>query len=56
MGLFHPVIPIILTVLFLGYLLYLAFIRRNIRAKLQTVVLPGMFFISIWAAIYLIVL
>lgn len=45
-------IPIILTVIFIVYVLYLAFVKKNIKSKLQTIVLPGLFFIIAWGFIY----
>ena len=51
----YPVIPLILTAIFIVYVLYMALIKRNIKAKFQTVVMPGLFFIVIWVAIYFLV-
>lgn len=53
---FYPLIPIGLTALFILYVLYLALIKKELKAKFKTVVLPGLFFLAIWAAIYFFVL
>lgn len=55
MGIVYPLIAVFLAVLFVAYLLYLALVKKDIKAKMQTVVLPGVFFLSVWAAIYFIV-
>ncbi|MCR5860864.1 hypothetical protein LRS05_01310 [Flavobacterium sp. J372] len=55
MGIVYPLIAVFLAAFFVVYLLYLALVKRNIREKMQTVVLPGFFFLSVWAAIYFIV-
>lgn len=55
MGITYPLIAVFLAALFVLYVLYLAFVKKNITAKMQTVVLPGVFFLSVWAAIYFIV-
>lgn len=48
----YPFIPIGLIILFLGYILYLAIVKKNLKSKIKTVVMPGIFFIGIWAVIY----
>lgn len=52
MGTINLFIPPFLTLLFMGYILYLALVKKNLKAKMRTVVLPGMFFISVWAVMY----
>lgn len=48
----YPFIPLGLIAIFLFYILYLAFIKKNLKANFKTVVLPGLFFIVVWAVIY----
>lgn len=45
-------IPVIMIAVFVLYVLYLAIVKKNLKSKLQTVVLPGLFFIAIWGVIY----
>lgn len=45
-------VPIGLIALFICYVLYLAFARKNLRSQIKPIVLPGLFFISVWAVIY----
>ncbi|MFY7757325.1 MAG: hypothetical protein ACOVP9_02915 [Flavobacterium stagni] len=45
-------IPILLAVLFIGYLFYIAFIQKSFRQKWRTEVLPGFFFFGVWGVIY----
>lgn len=44
-------VPILLTVVFIGYILYLLIIKKD-RTKLRVVLFPGLFFILIWIAFY----
>lgn len=44
-------VPILLTVVFIGYILYLLIIKKD-RTKLRAVLFPGLFFILIWIAFY----
>lgn len=48
----YPFIPLGLIAVFFGYILYLAIIKKNLKRKFKTVVLPGVFFITIWGVIY----
>jgi len=48
----YPFIPLGLIVVFTFYILYLAFVKKNLRSKIKTVLLPGLFFIAMWAIIY----
>lgn len=45
-------IPFVMIALFLGYILYLLFIKKELRKNIYTVLLPGMFFMSVWGLIY----
>lgn len=45
-------IPIVLTAIFILYILYLAFIKKDLKSKLKTEILPGVLFIGVWTAIY----
>lgn len=46
-------IPIGLTVVFLLYILYLGWIKKDLKARFKSVVLPGLLFVGVWALIYL---
>jgi len=48
----YAFIPLGLIAIFVLYVLYLAIIKKNIKSKMQTVVLPCLFFIAIWGGIY----
>ena len=48
----YTFIPIGLVVVFIIYVLYLALVKKNIKSKIQTVVLPGVFFIAVWGLMY----
>jgi hypothetical protein len=45
-------IPVIMIAVFVLYVLYLAIVKKNLKSKLQTVVLPGLFFIATWGVVY----
>gem|GEM_PF-617977 len=45
-------IPVILTGIFILYVLYLAFVKKHLKSKLRTEILPGVLFIGLWATIY----
>lgn len=47
----YPFITIGLLVAFIGYLLYVLLIKKD-RAKLKTVLFPGIFFIGVWVVMY----
>jgi len=51
----YPFITIGLLIEFVAYLLYLAFVKKNLKQNLSTVVYPGLFFISVWAGLYFLV-
>jgi hypothetical protein len=47
----YPFIPIGLIAIFIAYILYLLFIKKDVN-KLKAVLYPGLFFIAIWVVIY----
>lgn len=47
----YPFIPIGLIAIFLVYLFYLLLIKKD-KKKFKAVLLPGLFFIAVWAVIY----
>lgn len=49
-------LPLILILLFVGYLLYLGLVKKSLKSNRFQVVYPGVFFIAIWAVIYLLML
>jgi len=49
-------LPLILIAVFIIYVLYLAIVKKNLRTKMNTVVLPGLIFIAIWAVMYWLIL
>ncbi len=44
--------PIVLTVIFLFYILYLAFVKKNLKDNTTKILYPGLFFILVWGIIY----
>lgn len=44
--------PIVMTIVFVCYLVYLFAVKKNLKQKADKVVYPGLFFIVAWAAIY----
>lgn len=52
----YPFITIGLLVAFIAYILYLAFVTKDLKQNLSKVVYPGLFFISVWAGLYFFVL
>jgi len=40
-------IPVIMIAVFVLYVLYLAIVKKNLKSKLQTVVLPGLFLLQL---------
>lgn len=48
----YPLISIGLAAIFLMYLCYLAFIKKNLKANISTVVLPGLFFLVTWVVMF----
>ena len=47
----YPFIPIVLMAVFILYVLYLVLVKKDIK-KTKMVLVPGVFFIAIWAIIY----
>jgi len=45
-------IPFILIILFVFYIAYLLFVKRELGKHLHSVVYPGLFFILVWGLIY----
>jgi len=52
----YPVIPIGLIAVFIAYVLYLLLVKKNLKSRINTVVLPGLFFIAVWLIIYYFIL
>ncbi|QBZ96909.1 hypothetical protein GS03_00392 [Flavobacterium sangjuense] len=50
------ILPFFMTIIFVLYVLYLAFIKKDLKKNMQTVVYPGVFFISVWVICYFIFL
>ena len=46
------IIPFVMIILFMLYVLYLAFIKKDLKNNLSTVLYPGLFFMAIWGLIY----
>lgn len=44
--------PIILTAIFVLYMLHLAFVKKQFKSRLKTEILPGVFFIMVWGIFY----
>ncbi len=44
--------PIVLTAIFLIYVLYLVFVKKESKTKLKSVIYPGAFFIVVWGLCY----
>ncbi len=49
------ILPAILTAVFVGFLVYLFFWKKD-RATFKSVLYPGLFFISLWVLLYYFVL
>ncbi|WP_187695259.1 hypothetical protein [Chryseobacterium sp.] len=47
----YPLIPIGLIIIFIIYVIYLAFVKKDMQ-MLRSVLYPGLFFITVWALIY----
>lgn len=48
----YPIISIGLAIAFLVYLLYLGLIKKDLKSKISTVVMPGVFFLITWFVIF----
>ncbi len=51
----YMILPALLTVAYIGYLVYLFFWKRDVM-KFRAVLYPGLVFISMWALLYYFVL
>lgn len=51
----YSFIPIGLIAVFIVYVLYLLFFKKDMK-RLKTVLYPGLFFIAIWVVIYYFIL
>ncbi|NHM06352.1 hypothetical protein G4D82_03895 [Flavobacterium sp. CYK-4] len=49
-------LPLLLITIFIGYLFYLGLVKRNLKSNRFKVVYPGLFFITVWAVIYFVML
>ncbi len=47
----YPLLPIGLIAVFIVYIAYLLFVKKDIK-KFKTVLYPGIFFIALWGIIY----
>jgi membrane protein CcdC involved in cytochrome C biogenesis len=45
-------LPLAFTLLLIGYILYRLVVKKDLKSKMRTVVLPGLFFIAVWVLIY----
>ncbi|WP_290838636.1 hypothetical protein [Flavobacterium sp.] len=45
-------IPLLLSILFVGYLAYLGFVKKQLRQNVAGFVMPGVFFLCVWAVFY----
>lgn len=52
----YTYIPVGLLIVFIGYILYRAIVKKDLKSKVRTVVMPDMFFIAVWAVIYFFIL
>jgi cytochrome c oxidase assembly factor CtaG len=48
----YTYIPIGLFIVFVGYILYRAIVKKDLKSKMRSVVMPGLFFIAVWALLY----
>jgi H+/Cl- antiporter ClcA len=49
----YPFITLGLLAAFVGYILYHAIYRKDLKSKMNTVVLPGLFFVAVWIVLYI---
>lgn len=49
-------IPLLMTVLFIVYVLYLAFFKKELKQQLTGVLYPGLFFLVVWSILYYFIL
>jgi hypothetical protein len=45
--------PIAMIAVFVLYVAYLAFLKKDLKRNLATVVYPGAFFIAVWGVCYM---
>jgi len=48
----YPLITLGLLAAFVGYIIYSAIYKRNLRSQMTTIVYPGLFFIGVWLIVY----
>lgn len=48
--------PVAFIALFLFYIVYLAFVKKDVKGRLKTEVYPGFFFIGAWGIFYVLFL
>jgi len=51
----YVVAPLVLLLAFVGYVLYLALVKKTLKKQFNSVVLPGLFFIAAWAVVYFLI-
>jgi hypothetical protein len=49
-------IPILMILSFLVYILYLAFLKKELKQQLTGVLYPGLFFMGVWIFLYYFIL
>lgn len=47
-----PFVTIGLTIVFLAYVAYLAFVKKNLSEKFSSEILPGIFVLGVWVFLY----
>jgi hypothetical protein len=47
-----PFITIGLAIAFLGYVLYLIFVKKSFRDKWHSEIMPGLFILGVWTFLY----
>ncbi len=52
----YTYIPIGLLIVFIGYILYRAIVKKDLKSKVRTIVMPALFFIAVWAVLYYFIL
>ncbi|MCC2590248.1 hypothetical protein [Chryseobacterium sp. MFBS3-17] len=51
----YVIVPVLLSLVFVGYLMYLLLIKKD-RKNFKAVVFPGLFFIAVWILFYMFLL
>ena len=49
-------LPFILTPIFVAYIIYLAFVKKEPARQLAEKIVPGAFFILVWGICYLVII